>query len=260
MSQLRNYLEVARETARKAGEVLLDWAGRAQVREKGTADFVTEADTAAQDAIQQAILTRFPTHGFLGEENLSIASQADGLTWVVDPLDGTTNYVHGIPHYAVSIALVQHGEPLLGVVYDPKGDECFAAARGEGAWLNDQPIKTSRQTRLRDAVVALSFPPGMKSDAQELRDFLRVVVLAQSMRRSGSAALNLSYIAAGRFDAYWSLSSKPWDVAAGFVLVAEAGGSVIERFGGAIRFDSGKFIAASSPELVAELRALLDAP
>ncbi|MBS0211426.1 MAG: inositol monophosphatase [Planctomycetes bacterium] len=255
---MTSFLDVAQRAARLAGDVLLDWAGRFSVSEKGPADLVTEADVAAQTSIQATLLGAFPGHGFLGEENLSIASRDNDLTWIVDPLDGTTNYVHSIPHYAVSIALAQGNQPIVGVVFDPVAKECFAAMRGRGATLNGKPMKTSGVTTLDRAVTAVSSPPGINAESQELKDFLKIILLSQSMRRSGSSALNLSYIAAGRYDAYWSLSAKPWDVAAGFLLVAEAGGHVIERDGSPIRCDSRRFVAAASSELSNALRQTLD--
>ena len=162
MPLLMEYGRLGEQAARLAGRMLRDCLGRVQVREKSPADLVTEADVASQQAIKDALLGAFPTHGFLAEENESIPPGADGLRWVVDPLDGTTNFVHGIPMYAVSIGLERAGELLLGVVYDPSADECFVAAAGEGAYLNGQPIAVSRTDELSKAVVAVSFPPRVR--------------------------------------------------------------------------------------------------
>ena len=248
---------VCEAAARAGGAVLLDWAGRFSVREKGRADLVTEADLASQEIVRERLLSAFPLHGFLGEENSSIPSRDAGYRWIVDPLDGTTNYVHGIPNYCVSIALEQEGRLVVGAVFDPVGEECFTAAAGQGAWLNGQPLRVSELTQLDQAVVAMSLPPDIERDDVELRQFLEVVVKAQSMRRMGSSALNLCYVAAGRFDAYWSSSTKVWDIAAGVLMVREAGGLVISPEGGELDLHRPRFVAASSQPLADELRSVL---
>jgi myo-inositol-1(or 4)-monophosphatase len=220
------YVPAAEEAARVAGRILRDWAGRFTVSEKGPADLVTEADVASQTAIHQILHERFPDHGFLGEEGLSTATGAGNFRWVIDPLDGTSNYVHGFPYYAVSIGLEFRGELTAGVIYDPTRDEMFSAALGEGARLNGRLIQCSRFTPLNKAMVIASFPPGVTAGSEPIARFLNVLPHAQTIHRSGSAALNLAYIAAGRLDGFWSTSLKPWDVAAGAVIVSEAGGRV----------------------------------
>jgi myo-inositol-1(or 4)-monophosphatase len=259
LTQLTDFQEVSDRAARSAGQVLLDWAGRFQVREKGRADLVTEADLASQEMIRKIILSAFPKHGFLGEEGGGKPSEDHGYRWIVDPLDGTTNYVHGIPNYSVSIALEQAGKLIAGTVFDPVAGECFSATTGHGAFLNGRKISVSSVARLDRAVVAISFPPGVNRESPEIEEFLRLVVQAQSMRRFGSSALNLCYLAAGRFDAYWSSSAKIWDVAAGLLLVAEAGGVVRNRQGGPFAVDPPHFVAASTSELYRELAAALAA-
>lgn len=256
---MNEILQVCEAAARAGGAVLLDWAGRFNVREKGPADLVTEADLASQEAIRGHLLGAFPQHGFLGEENASIPSRDNGYRWIVDPLDGTTNYVHGIPQYCVSVALEQHGRVLVGTVFDPIGQECFTSAAGEGAWLNGTPIRVSQAKQLDQAVVAMSLPPAIRRDDAELKQFIEVVVRAQSMRRMGSSALNLCYVACGRFDAYWSISTKIWDIAAGVLLVREAGGLVVSPDGGELDLHRPRFVAAATPALCAELRAALAA-
>ncbi|HEX4149096.1 MAG TPA: inositol monophosphatase family protein, partial [Pirellulales bacterium] len=243
--------------ARLAGQLLLDRAGRVKVREKGPADLVTEADLASQEVIRETLLSAFPGHGFLAEENLSIASSDDDYRWIVDPLDGTTNYVHGIPQYCVSIALERSGKLLAGTVYDPVADECFSAVAGGGAWLGERRLHVSSAQALNQAVIAMSFPPGATRATAEVGEFLQVLERAQSMRRMGSSALNLCYLAAGRFDGYWSTSTRIWDIAAGVLLVQEAGGVVTGRAGDAFALEPPHFIAAATRPLHAELSKLL---
>jgi myo-inositol-1(or 4)-monophosphatase len=241
--------------------VLLNWAGRFAVREKGPADLVTEADLAAQQVIQDKLLSAFPRHGFLGEEDADIPSRENDLRWIVDPIDGTTNYVHAAPGYCVSIALVQAGEPIVGVVFDPVAQQCFTAARGEGAFLNGRRLQVSSVRRASDALVAGSFSARVDRSSRELAEFVEMVTATQSVRRMGSAALNLCSVAAGWFDGYWSSSTKAWDVAAGWLLVTEAGGLVTHLDGSPRRFDGPRhhahFLAAANAELHAELLAVL---
>jgi myo-inositol-1(or 4)-monophosphatase len=260
LTELQDFKTVCERAAMAAGAVLLDWAGRFEVREKGPSDLVTEADLASQETIQKTILNAFPRHGFLAEENLSIPSSDRGLRWIVDPLDGTTNYVHGIPAFAVSIALEQDGEPLVGTVYDPVSRECYSAIKGEGAWLNGRKLRSSKVATLSRAVIAMSFPANIQHDAPELADFMKVITRVQAMRRMGSSALNLCYVAAGRYDAFWSRSTKPWDIAAGMLLVREAGGVMTDLVGGPVQLELAKFIATSTPELHRELVTLLGKP
>ena len=223
-----DFLETCEEAARAGGAVLLDWVGRFGVREKGRSDPVTDADFASQEAIRRLVLGRFPSHAFVGEEQPQGSLPADEYCWVVDPLDGTMNYVHGLPHYAVSVALVKGDELLAGAIYDPQADELFRAARGEGAYLNGRRLKTSGAEHLADALAVASFSTTIGRTSPEIAQFVAAVLNCQGIRRTGSAALNLSYVAAGRFDAFWALSTQAWDVAAGVLLVWEAGGVVTD--------------------------------
>jgi myo-inositol-1(or 4)-monophosphatase len=250
-------LETARRAARLGGDVLKSWAGRFAVREKARADLVTEADLASQEIVYSAIMAQFPDHGFLGEEQGKSVTGVDGYRWIVDPLDGTTNYVHGLAQFAVSIGLERHGRPLVGVVYDPTADECFSAAAGLGAWVNDLPLRTSRVTDLREALVAASLPPAVSRENPAVQEFLTVMEIAQAVRRMGSSALNLCYVAAGRLDAYWARDTKTWDVAAGFLLVTEAGGTLTNYLGEPVDLSRPQFIAAATRELHTELRTIL---
>jgi myo-inositol-1(or 4)-monophosphatase len=244
-----DHLTVCEEAARVGGAVLQDWVGRFKAREKGPRDLVTEADLASETAVRNHLLRAFPDHEFVSEEQ-ALTGRFDGpFCWVVDPLDGTANYVHGIPHYAVSIALLCHGRPQVGVVFDPVSGECFSAERGRGAWLNGEPMRTSGVTELSQAVVAASFAARVSFPSPEIDQFVATVQSSQGVRRTGSAALNLSYVAAGRFDAFWALSTKIWDVAAGVLLVEEAGGAVTRLDGGEFSLAEPHPVASATPQL-----------
>ncbi|UUO05623.1 inositol monophosphatase [Blastopirellula sp. J2-11] len=254
-----DYLTTCETAARAAGQVLLDWQGKFRVREKGRADLVTEADIEAQKAIQKIVLGDFPEHGFLGEEEdpANAASAQYEFRWIADPLDGTTNYVHGLANYSVSLALQHHGEVIVGVVYDPVHDQCFAAERGQGATLNGAKLQVSEITDLEGALVAVSFAPGIERDSPEIEQFIEVLVRCQAVRRLGSAALNLAYVAAGNLDAYWASSVKIWDVAAGVLLVEEAGGVLRGVGGEPLDWNRPHVVAAATPELHDQLQATI---
>ena len=184
----------------------------------------------------------------------SVASEPR-FRWILDPLDGTTNYVHRIPDYAVSLALERGGEVLAATVFNPVHDECYTAAKGRGAFLNGKRLHTSEVSTLENAVVAASFPPRIAADSPILADFMRIIVASQSVRRTGSSALNLAYIGAGRFDAFWARDTKVWDVAAGYLIVCEAGGVMTSLEGSPFRLDHPQFIAAANEPLHRELRS-----
>ena len=253
----QEFVTAAERAARIAGKILQEWAGKFTVSEKGPSDLVTEADVAAQEAIFNLLHAEFPDHGFLGEENLLRSAGSSGYRWVIDPLDGTSNYVHRFPYYAVSIGLERHGELLAGVIFDPTRDEMFTALRGQGATLNGVPLKTSRFARLSQAMVIASFPPGAMPDSPPIQRFIKVLPHAQTVHRSGSAALNLAYVAAGRLDAVWSTSLKPWDMAAGAVLVAEAGGRVTRMNGDPLRIEIPDLLSSNGTGVHEELCQLL---
>jgi myo-inositol-1(or 4)-monophosphatase len=224
---LLEYLDAAREAAQRGARVMEEWRKRFQVREKGRFDLVTDADLASQQAIHTYLHERFPDHHFLAEEGPAARANpgpAAPPTWIVDPIDGTTNYVHDFPFYCVSIGLQLVGEIVVGVVYDPRHEELFAAARGQGAWLGAQRLQTSTVARLSEALLATGFPPDMRGQERTLEVWRYLSLRTQSLRRTGSTALNLAYVAAGRFDGYWAFDNHAWDVAAGLVLVREAGG------------------------------------
>jgi len=257
MSTNADFATVCEQSARAGAEVLESWKGRCFAREKGPSDLVTEADEASQEAVKRTILKAFPGHDVLGEEDQATLQRTSRYRWIVDPLDGTTNYVHGVPHYAVSVALEHEGRLLTGVVYDPSADECFTAVRGEGAWLNGQSIRAGGTTDLALSLVAVSFPAQVLAGSKPLNDFEKVIVRCRAVRRTGSAALNLCYVACGRFDAYFARETKAWDVAAGGLLVSEAGGTITGIDGQPFSVERPKFIAAGSAKLHADLLALV---
>ena len=230
-----SYLSVCEEAARSAGKILLDMLGTTNIRhKKNPRDLVTEADVAAQKVIESILLGAFPDHRFLGEEdNPTPLSQGDAseFCWIVDPLDGTTNFVHGVPSFGPSVALAQGADVLCGAFYNPMTEEFFSAAQGQGAFLNGKPIHTSNWQTLEESLVAVSFPTVIRNDSPDLTSFLRALPLCQSLRRTGSTALNLAYVAAGRFEATWAFRCHPWDIAAGIVLAQEAGGVVTKPDG-----------------------------
>lgn len=237
--------------------MLLDWAGRFAVREKGPSDLVTEADFASQQVIRQHVLSAFPDHGFVGEENGENFRPDAPYRWIVDPLDGTTNYVHQLPQYAVSIALERQGRVVAGTVFDPVANECFTAAAGQGSFLNGRRLRVSNVNELSQALVAASFPAHVERDAQEIGDFIEMLLRAQALRRMGSSALNLCYVAAGRFDAYWATETKMWDVAAGFLMIEEAGGVISNLQGGPYDLHKPRFVAAANAALQQQIIAVL---
>ncbi len=256
MSEFATVCEIA---AKAGAAVLQDWIGRFETRQKGPSDLVTEADLASQEAIRKLVLAAFPDHGFVGEEGGAPGEEREHLyRWIVDPLDGTTNYVHGVPHYAVSVALEREGKLLAGCIYDPLMQESFTASAGEGAKLNGRPLRVSGCTQLREALVAASFPHQVDAALPTIREFAAVLPACQAIRRIGSAALNLAYVAAGRFDAYWATDLRAWDAAAGALLIQEAGGSLRARDGGPFDVWNPKLLAAATPELSDELARLLN--
>ena len=256
---------ICEKAARTGGSVLLSWMDRFETREKGPKDLVTDADLASQQAIRDIVLGEFPDHEFLGEEDDALdtkainSPRADTCRWLVDPLDGTTNYVHRLPMFSVSVAVERGGEILAGAVFDPIASECYTAQSGQGAWLNGAPLSTSNCERISEALLAASFSANVPRNSDEVVRFVEVLHSCQALRRMGSAALNLSYLAAGRLDGYWATSVKPWDVAAGILLVREAGGIATGVDGGPLDLARPKFAAAATPTLHKQLVGLLRA-
>jgi myo-inositol-1(or 4)-monophosphatase len=259
MSNLQNYLETCEKAARAAGTTIREWVGKTSFQLKGPADFVTEADFAAQEIVKRTVLEAFPNHSVLGEEDQlasNTASQTD-YRWIVDPLDGTTNFVHGIPHYAVSLALEHKGRPLVGTIFDPSLNECFTAGIGFGAFLNGQPIRTTSETRVSEVLAGTGFPASLTPESPDLLVFNKALFRCQGVRRTGSAALNMCEVAAGRYGVLWGLSTKIWDIAAGVLLIEEAGGVVTSPEGGPINLGSGRFLAAGNRDLHRQLLELV---
>jgi len=225
-------LETAIEAARQVGQILLEEFGRSQeIRSKGLRDIVTEADLAAQAKAIEIIRSRYPDHDIWAEEAGQTPDGASDYCWIVDPLDGTTNYSRGFPCFSVSIALSQRGEVILGVVYDPLRDQLFRAQRGQNAYLNDDRIHVSAAEKLIDAVVGLDWAHEQELRCQVAQLVAEVAPKIRTLRSTGSAALGLCSVAAGWTDAYFHLSLKPWDVAAASVIIQEAGGTVSDLAG-----------------------------
>lgn len=222
-------LNFAIQVARDAGNLLVQRLGAAQVTNKGDIDLVTEADIAAEELIIDRIRSHYPLHGILAEESgeaVQAQSQRSAWKWIVDPLDGTTNYAHGYPCFCVSIAVERDGVLEIGVVYDPIRNEMFAAERGQGASLNERRIRVSNVEQLGGALVCTGFPYDVRTRPDFARDFTNFTLSAQAVRRDGSAALDLAFVACGRFDGFWEDGLRPWDTAAGALLVSEAGGRI----------------------------------
>lgn len=265
--QVEVVLEFAVATAHAAGEVLLDkFEGALQVSTKSAdGDLVTDADRAAEAVILNRIRAAFPDHGILAEESGRVGA-ATGLQWIVDPLDGTTNFAHRLPHFCVSIALVDGEGPLVGVVHDPIRGETFSASRGGGAFLDSArararggPVRlaVTQVSSLRESLVATGFPYIRVGD--NLAEVVRLVPQIRCLRRAGSAALDLAYVAAGRLDGYWEARLAPWDIAAGALLVSEAGGLVTRMHGEAWDLGHSDITAGGRslhPQLVGELQAV----
>ena len=254
---MRDFVQTAEEAARRAGHVLRAWSSKFTVREKSRSNLVTEADEAAQAAIYEFIHSRYPGHGFCGEEGLSVERNDSPYRWVIDPLDGTTNYVHGFPYYCVSIGLECRGEMIVGAVFDPNHDEMFIAVRGEGATLNRRKLKCSSIDELGQSLLIASLPVATSGHDEAVRRFLTVLPIAQSVQRTGSAALNLANVAAGRVEGFWSTSLKPWDMAAGILLVEEAGGTISKIDGSKFRLEEPDLLATNGTAIHQQLLPIL---
>ena len=244
-------LNVMMKTARRAGRALLKDFGEVenlQVSTKGPGDFVSRADRNAEYLIKEALTEVRPTYGFLGEEGDEIEGEDPTRRWIVDPLDGTTNYLHGMPHWAVSIALEHKGEIVIGVIYDPVKDELFYAEKGDGAWMNEKRLRVSGRSRMIESVFATGLPFAGRIDLPEsLQDLARLLPACAGVRRWGAASLDLAYVAAGRYDGFWERRLKSWDMAAGLIIVREAGGIVEPLRPGGNIIKQGEVICAAGP-------------
>lgn len=257
-------LNFALQTARDAGAILADRLGKAlQVSNKGDIDLVTEADLASEKLIIERIQSHYPRHTILAEESgatagVELVAGISEWKWIIDPLDGTTNYAHGYPCFCVSIALERDGAIELAVIYDPNRDEMFAAERGQGATLNERRIWASTVDDLNSAMLCTGFPYNVRERPNFARNFAHFTMEAQAVRRDGSAAIDLAYIACGRFDGFWEDGLKAWDVAAGVLLIEEAGGRVTDFAGVALDIYTPKVLASNGLIHNAMMRVLGD--
>ncbi len=233
-------LNIAKNVAREAGALLKQLSkGNFSVSHKGTVDLVTEGDLAAEKLIVDTLSKHFPDYSILSEEdaakcsgNLQVSIKNSDYLWVIDPLDGTTNYAHRFPIYAVSIGLAYKKEPVMGVVYDPNQDEMFTSVKGEGAFLNGEAIKVSSVNDLNNALLSTGFPYDIRQNPEAtLNPFNQFVLNAQGVRRAGAASIDICYMACGRFDGFWELGLKPWDTAAASLILEEAGGKITKYDG-----------------------------
>ncbi|ANB34608.1 inositol monophosphatase family protein [Rhodovulum sulfidophilum] len=242
-------LNIMIKAARKAGRSLVkDFreVENLQVSMKGAGDFVSRADTAAEEILRQELRGARPTYGWLGEETGGEDGDDPTRRWIVDPLDGTTNFLHGLPHWAVSIALEHKGEIVSGVVFDAAKDELFFAEKGAGAWMNERRLRVSSRARMIEAIFATGVPFAAKRTLPAtLQDLARLMPHCAGVRRWGSAALDLAYVAAGRYDGYWERELNAWDVAAGLLLVREAGGLVGPIHEGRDPLEHGEVLVAN---------------
>lgn len=265
----KSFTALAINCASKAGEYIKLRLGQAieHSEKQSVHDLVTEVDKASEMLIRNLILTHFPDHEFLGEEDVEPGPDASSLAlqkvqgaeylWVVDPLDGTTNFVHGFPYFSVSIALAYRGEVVLGVVYDPMADEMFVAERGKGAYVKGKPMRVSKESELHQSLVATGFPADPARLPLNLRGLQALAPRVRNIRSMGSAALMLAYVAAGRLSGFWELGLNAWDLAAGSLLVREAGGTVTDTSG--TEYDIGtRHVVASNgfihPQLIDALQ------
>lgn len=245
-------LNIATQAARKAGQVLYRFSkklDRIKIADKGINEFVSEADQQAELAIIEIIRANYPHHAILAEESgeLPATDKDDGnrYRWIIDPLDGTTNFLHGVPYYCVSIALEVDGKLQDAVIYNPVSEELFTASRGQGAFVNDRRMRASLNNKLAHTLIGTGFP--YHSNRVHMDDYLKmfkaIMAKTSGVRRPGSAALDLAFVAAGRFDGFWEMGLKPWDIAAGALLIQEAGGMITDLAGRDSFLESGNVLA-----------------
>ena len=241
-------LVVATQAAHAAGKIIMhyfDERDTLSVTTKAFNDFVSEVDCRAEQAVIAVLKEAYPSHGFLGEEGGQQGEVENEYVWIIDPLDGTTNFLRGIPHFAVSIALVQSGEVVCGVIYDPARQELFTAARGGGATMNGRVLRVAEQTDFPSAMLGTGFPLIDRNVCGAYFDMLRAATRrGTGIRRGGAAALDMAWVACGRIDGFWEIGLKPWDIAAGVVLIEEAGGVVTDFAGGHSYLKTGDVVAA----------------
>jgi myo-inositol-1(or 4)-monophosphatase len=255
----RPAVNVAVRAARAAGAIILRYMNRVdslQVEEKSRLDFASEVDRMAEAEIVRELRRAFPDHGVLGEESGASGKSKDKV-WIIDPLDGTHNYLHGFPHFCVSIGFFDHGDPVHGVVYDPLRDELFTASKGDGAFLNDRRMRVTKRESLSGALLATGFPFRQRAHLDGQLAMTRALLAeAEDIRRTGSAALDLAYVAAGRLDGYYEVGLKRWDLAAGCLLVREAGGQYADFAGKTTIPENGNLIAGNHHLVAAIARTI----
>lgn len=241
-------LNTAISAARSAGDIIMRYSDRVdelEVQEKGRADFVSRIDEMAEETIIDTLKSAYPDHSFLGEESGTIKGDS-AYEWIIDPLDGTTNYLYGIPHYSVSIALKRDGVLYQSVIFDPAKDDLFTASRGNGAKLNQKRIRVGKRRSLEKALLVTGIPYKASQDMDIYLNTMKALVPGTAgIRRPGSAALDLAYVAAGKYDGFWEFGLNSWDIAAGVLMVQEAGGLVGDLKGGNTHMTSGDIVAAS---------------
>jgi myo-inositol-1(or 4)-monophosphatase len=245
MPAKENYLPAMSEIAREAGTLLMrHFRERVKIEYKGDADLVTIADRQSEALIRERIRAQWPSHDVMGEEQ-GLADTGSEYRWYVDPLDGTTNFAHGFPVFCVSMALEHKGERIAGVVYDPTRDELFAAGQGTGGTLNGEPIRVSKTAQLKESLVATGFPSHKRHKNPNIFFYHQLTLRSHGVRRAGSAALDLCYVACGRFDGFWEFNLNSWDTAAGVLMVQEAGGKVGDFRGGPFQLNSRETLATN---------------
>jgi myo-inositol-1(or 4)-monophosphatase len=249
------FLETAMEIAREAGAVVSNFAERRVPFElKGEWDLVTEADRASEELIVERLQSHFPAHTILGEEG-GTRNGTGEYRWYVDPVDGTTNFAHGFPAYNVTMAVERRGELVAGVIFDPTRNEMFAAERGGGAYLNGHRIQVSKAARVEDSLVATGFPSRKRHENVNIHFYYQLAMISHGVRRAGSAALDLAYVACGRLDGFWEFGLNPWDMAAGILLIEEAGGACSDMHGG-VRSLGGPHLLADNGLIHEEMQQI----
>jgi myo-inositol-1(or 4)-monophosphatase len=258
MGPLQDFLTPMQDLAREAGALLMSFFGKVAIEYKGDVDLVTEADRGSEKLIVERIRRQWPDHDLIGEEGSRRETGSD-YRWYVDPLDGTTNFAHGFPVFCVSMALEHRGERIAGVVYDPTRNEMFAAEKGGGSRLNSAPIHVSKTARLAESLVATGFPSHKRHKNPNIHLYHQITLRSHGVRRAGSAAIDLCYVASGRFDAFWEFNLNSWDTAAGVLLVQEAGGKVTNFSDAPFSIDSREVLATNTilhGEMLKEFREI----
>lgn len=253
------FINTAIEAVRKAGNHIIrsaDKRGSIKINEKGTHDFVTSVDIRAEEILVDILHEAYPKHNFLTEEQGEITHGEYDNTWIIDPIDGTTNFIHGYPSYCISMAFRKDERIEHGIIYNPVTDDLFTATRGEGAQHNSRRIRVSAATQLDEALISVPLP----RKAEELEQYFQWIQAIQphiaGLRYNGSTALTLAHVAAGMLDCAWGMNQKPWDIAAGLLLIKEAGGLMIDHHGGEDYFENGQYLAAN-PKLIRQVLPLL---